>query len=389
MPFVYSDFESGSIEVIDTSNQDNIQLALKKDNASCTKQWFYFALQTQIGIQVKLTINNAGCSTFSKGWPGYRVFASYDREDWFRVDTQYDDGKLSFGLEAEEPTVYFSYFPPYDSERHQMLLTELWKTGKFDAEILAITPDDNQIELISTGSSCMNSNNIWLIARQHPGETMAQWFAEGVLKKLADPEVQQQLQRHNIRFYCIANMNPDGSKCGNHRTNALGTNLNRQWSEFGTGTMNEAPEALLVASRMQEIGVDALFDIHGDEEIPHNFAMSDTDFSFGDAFKRELLGLNSKFQIQYDYSNYQSNCGAVVEGGIQSSRCCGSECNTTISGKATDFVKNAFNKPAVLIEMSYKELANGDGEALSWGQLDCVKLGADSVVAVLQSLDEY
>ncbi len=28
---------------------------------------------------------------------------------------------------------------------------------------------------------------IWVTARQHPGETMASWFAEGLLERLTDP----------------------------------------------------------------------------------------------------------------------------------------------------------------------------------------------------------
>ena len=28
---------------------------------------------------------------------------------------------------------------------------------------------------------------VWIIARQHPGESMAEWFIEGMLKALLDP----------------------------------------------------------------------------------------------------------------------------------------------------------------------------------------------------------
>lgn len=28
---------------------------------------------------------------------------------------------------------------------------------------------------------------VWVIARQHPGESMAEWFAEGLLNRLTDP----------------------------------------------------------------------------------------------------------------------------------------------------------------------------------------------------------
>jgi murein tripeptide amidase MpaA len=71
---------------------------------------------------------------------------------------------------------------------------------------------------------------IWVIARQHPGETMAEWFVEGMLDALLDnanPVSRKLLQR--AVFYVVPNMNPDGSVRGNLRTNAAGANLNREW----------------------------------------------------------------------------------------------------------------------------------------------------------------
>lgn len=54
---------------------------------------------------------------------------------------------------------------------------------------------------------------IWVICRQHPGEPMAEWFAEGLLERLtaaaADSQVQQLLG--SAVLYIVPNMNPDGS----------------------------------------------------------------------------------------------------------------------------------------------------------------------------------
>lgn len=67
-----------------------------------------------------------------------------------------------------------------------------------------------------------------LIARQHPGETMAEFFVEGLLERLydtSDPVSRRLLEL--ACFHVVPNMNPDGSVRGNLRTNARGTNLNR------------------------------------------------------------------------------------------------------------------------------------------------------------------
>ncbi len=74
--------------------------------------------------------------------------------------------------------------------------------------------------------------NVWIIARQHPGETMAEWFVEGLIKRLAgwgdwagDP-VARLIFDHAV-FHIVPNMNPYGSVLGNLRTNAAGANLSR------------------------------------------------------------------------------------------------------------------------------------------------------------------
>ena len=65
-------------------------------------------------------------------------------------------------------------------------------------------------------------------------------------------------------------MNPDGSWRGHLRTNAAGVNLNRAWKE--PVDREEAPEVALVLDYMDEVGVDFLCDVHGDETLPAVFA---------------------------------------------------------------------------------------------------------------------
>ena len=37
------------------------------------------------------------------------------------------------------------------------------------------------------GHPSKNRRNVWVVARQHPGEAMAEWFMEGFLERLTDP----------------------------------------------------------------------------------------------------------------------------------------------------------------------------------------------------------
>lgn len=52
---------------------------------------------------------------------------------------------------------------------------------------------------------------IWVIARQHPGESMAEWFAEGLLERLTDPhDATSRALLDKAVFYVVPNMNPGG-----------------------------------------------------------------------------------------------------------------------------------------------------------------------------------
>src|SRR3546814_2841197 len=71
---------------------------------------------------------------------------------------------------------------------------------------------------------------------------MAEWWMEGALEKLLDDDdpVSRRL-RQKATFHVVPNMNPDGSSRGHLRTNAVGTNLNREWHE---PSAEKSPEVL-------------------------------------------------------------------------------------------------------------------------------------------------
>ena len=93
--------------------------------------------------------------------------------------------------------------------------------------------------------------------------------------------------REMYTFHIVPNMNPDGSSAGYLRTNAAGSNLNREWcpspaplSEekkdeeatiYDAPTLDRSPEVYNILRHMDETGCDAFLDIHGDEALPFNF----------------------------------------------------------------------------------------------------------------------
>ena len=154
-------------------------------------------------------------------------------------------------------------------ERHHDLIAQAQMHEQVEHILLGQTVDGQDMDVLKIGTDGDNKKVCWMIARQHPGETMAQWWMEGMLEALLDQDdpISKSLL-DNAVFYVVPNMNPDGSKRGNLRANAAGANLNREWLE---PSMERSPEVYLVREKMEQTGMDFCLDVHGDEALPYNF----------------------------------------------------------------------------------------------------------------------
>ena len=269
---ITSNFDGGNIRVISTESSNNIRLEIRKDTKSDFSQWFYFRLQGAAGYPCKMNIDNASDSFVPEGWKDYNAFASYDRIHWFRVPSFYNGKTLRIEHTPEYNSVFYSYFIPYSYEQHQDMIHTAQISPLCVLESIGKTTQGRSIDLLTIGEPGKGKKKIWIIARQHPGETMASWFMEGLVSRLLDEDdpVSKKLLEKAV-FYMIPNMNVDGSILGNLRVNALGINLNREWESPG---QEKGPEVFFVRNKMDETGVDLNLDIHGDEELPYNFTAS-------------------------------------------------------------------------------------------------------------------
>ncbi len=258
-------FDSGNIRVV-AMQGDVIDLAIERDRESDFYQWFHFRVAGARGRTLTFRIVNAGGSAYAFGWPGYRARMSTDRVAWRQVDTGYDDGVLTFTATFDGDLAWFAYFAPYTMDRHDDLIARIAAAPGVTHRELGQTLDGRAIDYLTLGDGPVQ---VWAYARQHPGESMCEWFMEGLLERLTDPAdaVAADL-RARCTFHCVPNMNPDGSFRGHLRTNAAGVNLNREWH---APTPERSPEVLCVRDRMDETGVDIAIDVHGDEAIPANF----------------------------------------------------------------------------------------------------------------------
>ena len=366
-------FDSGNIDVISAERIDDIRLAIRKDNMSEFYQWFHFRLHSDSFEPHTIRLTNVNTSAYPKGWADYKAVASYDRETWFRVDTAFDGEHLVITHYPEAESCYFAYFAPYSYERHLDLLGQAQATGLAQLVDLGNTIDGRDMSLLVIGEPADGKKKIWVTARQHPGETMAEWFVEGLLDRLLDQDdgVARQLLSKAV-FYVVPNMNPDGSVRGHLRTNAVGVNLNREWQ---TPTLEKSPEVYLVRQKMLETGVDMFLDIHGDENLPYNFVAGAEGVPSYNAkmaqletlFKQTLLAVTPEFQTEYGYELDAPG-----------------EANLTI---ASTWVAEQFKCLAYTFEMPFKDNANIPDEQFGWSDVRSKKLGNDTLIAVRAVVD--
>ena len=258
-------FDSGNIRVV-AIDGDRIDLEIVRDAQSDFYQWFHFRVAGAAGRTLTFRILNAAGSAYPFGWPGYRVRASTDREDWRTADTHYADGVLEWTWAGDGQLVWFAYFAPYSLERHDALVARMAVGPGVVHRELGRSLQGRAIDCLTLGTG---PRQVWLFARQHPGESMAEWWMEGALERLttlADDTTTALLTKATV--HCVPNMNPDGSFLGHLRTNAAGVNLNREWH---APSLERSPEVLCVRDAMDASGVDFAMDAHGDEAIPANF----------------------------------------------------------------------------------------------------------------------
>jgi murein tripeptide amidase MpaA len=300
---ISSAFDGGNIRVAAIEG-NRVDLEIVKDNRSNFYQWFYFRLMGAAGQPVELRILNCQESAYPHGWPGYRACMSHDRDYWERVDTSYEDGILTIRTTPATNSVWFAYFAPYTMERHHDFIASVTAHPAVEHRSLGQTLDGQEIDYLKLGTGPLQ---VWLYARQHPGETMAEWWMEGALEKLlddADP-VSRRL-REKATFHVVPNMNPDGSQRGHLRTNAAGINLNREWHE---PSAQRSPEVLYVRNEMDKTGVHFAMDVHGDEAIAANFlagfegipSWTDAQGSLFNRFAETLVRISPDFQTDKGY----------------------------------------------------------------------------------------
>jgi murein tripeptide amidase MpaA len=334
--------------------------------------------------EITYVITNAGNSSFPKAWLGFTVFSAPTLNDpfaWERVQsTTYDEksGRLAWSFSRSG---FFAYFPPYSYNRHLDLVA---KCGNHVIS-LGKSLEGRDIDCIRIGKG---EKVCWIIHRQHPGESMAEYFAEGLLERLLgingsrDGLATTLLAQYT--FYIVPNMCPDGSVHGYLRTNAGGQNLNREWAPSGTydaPTLQRSPEVYHVWNKMTEIGVDAFLDVHGDEELPFNFLAGSEGVSH--VWGPRLRALHGAFVASYSRANMdmQAVYGyAPPSDSIHDDN--NNDASVALERIASNQIAKRFDCFSATLEMPFKDCATHPDPSRGWSPARAKQLGASALDAL-------
>lgn len=371
--FIDAGFDSGNIDVLGIEGA-TARLAIRRDNASDFFQWFHFRVSAPAGEEVVLKLTGLNASAYPGGWPDYDACVSEDRAYWTRAASTYDQnedgGTLTVRYLPAGGVFWVAYFAPYSMERHHDLIAEAASSEGVDYVRLGTTLDGQPVDCLEMGEG---DTQVWLYARQHPGETQAEWWMEGALECLTDPaDPVARALRKKCRLHIVPNCNPDGSRRGHLRTNAVGTNLNREWAD---PTPERSPEVLAIRNRMDQSGVDFAMDVHADEAIPAVFLAG---FEGIPSWKEEQGEGFYRYQRILDRRtpDFQTKLGYP--------KAAPGKANLSMS---TNQLAERFGAVAMTLEMPYKDLADFPEPEQGWSPERCKLLGRECLAALVEWLE--
>lgn len=317
-PVVQSNFEGGSIiqkKMITKQKKTTFILEFEYDTPhksgkdDIASSWFYFSVNHVLFKNCDFFINNAPI-LHNQTWRYYEAMYSYNNKDWkYLKNTKFDSESLSFSIKPTENKIYFAYYIPFkkkDSNAIRLMLEESFLTKRNNFRLKKINIGKSVMGIPMFAYKISNkkyekcNKNLWLLAGQHPNETIGIYTLKGFLLKLLKDNAEL-CKQYNI--YCVIQCNPDGNYYGKSRLNYKGFNLNRCWIKT---KYQECPEVFNLKRAIENYGCNMLIDFHGDEQtkkhfITYNDSYNEKHNQTIEEIKAIISNRNENFQINDFY----------------------------------------------------------------------------------------
>lgn len=367
----------GQVEVVNSSDPSDIRLRLTLDAGREFRGHFYFRTTGARGIACKFSLLNAG-ATLATRLPGRdeveNAFtntgpvASYDRVHWFRLASTFDSQVYSFRHTPAYDICHYARWAPYGMDRLLDLLARLQLSSRIRIRTIGRSVQGADIDLVTIGTPGPGKLKVWVIAGQHPSETQSSFFLEGFLARMVDPNdavATSILERAVVNV--APNINPDGTMQGLARSNAIGVNLNREWT---APSQERSPEVKCVRDLMEATGVDFCIDCHADAELRCNFLGGPLEIP---SRSSRLKGLFHQFEDGWAGVSPEYERGHPYPGG--------SPQHADLS-MAWNWIAERFDCLSVLLEQPFKDTSWRQDAEHGWSPQRATAFGASFVTAL-------
>jgi murein tripeptide amidase MpaA len=373
---------SGSIDVVDARRADDVQLRLRRDPGpdALAIGYYHFRASGVRGQACRFRILDvrtdagdrlAGREDYEDGWTGTGPHVSYDRRTWWRIPGRIEGPDYVFEHTPEADVCWYARWAPYTAEREMDFVAACQGSPRLRISTIGHSVEGRDLDLLTIGEAAPGRKVCWVIARQHPSETMGGYFIEGLVRRLLDehdPAVHALLRR--AVFHIVPNMNPDGAIAGHTRANAAGANLNREWVE---PSLQRSPEVFHVRALMAQTGVDFCMDCHGDEELRCNFLGGPLEIPSKSA---RLDGLFTGFERAWSAVSPDYEMGHPYPGGAPA---------TADLRMAWNWIAERFDCLSVLLEQPFKDTSWRQDPRTGWSPDRATRFG-ESLPAALNQI---
>lgn len=278
---IINNYNGSSIDIDKIDNSSNTAyLKLKSENGNAC-HYYNFIAENENDFEGKVYIENNNKSIYySKD--SFAPFVN-GKNRWEKLTKE--------NYQLTETSIKF-IIPPYSK-------MELSLAPRYITEHLIDFCNLNHLQyendtLIKIELGSPEKPTIFIIGRQHPGETLSSFFIEGIINKLLEDKSLQE----NNHFLLYPIVNKKGVENGNHRY-VDGVDFNRSWNSA------ESPKEINYLKKELEgiKNLEYFVDVHNDELTPNDYIrMKNPNI-------KELAGI----QVLETMSNFKRFIRAIIK----------------------------------------------------------------------------
>jgi hypothetical protein len=349
-PLVRAEFEGGSIGQATFVAPGHLRFYAAA-GTSPRPLWFHFAVEGVTLPALRCDLVNADeCFGPRRDWANVRPVFSADGRNWERlvraeyVEETPDLGYFSFTVPIVGPSTQVAYCYPYTTEDLRRALNSVPDRRGLLVDELCRSSEDRTVAYLRFGNHTDPERNVWILARQHAGETPASYVVEGLIQWFCrlDPPVLESLA--DTAFHLVPMVDVDGVVHGRYGKDQRPVDYNRDWREHPT-----LPEIKALVAAMRETQDRASLAVVVDIHAPHH---GDAEcYLFGSDFEHApaVSAMQSRFvkrlaAVSPESVDFRED---AVRG------------NPNPPGSAREFLRQAFDVPVLTLEVSYHRGRSG------------------------------